>query len=382
MPYLDPGDLIMDGGNSLFIDTQRRCRELSEKNILFMGVGISGGELGALHGPSIMPGGDEKAYQRISPVLEAIAAKADGKPCVACMGPDGAGHFVKMTHNAIEYADMQIIAEAYDLMRHGWGLPMAEIQQVFVRFNKGALNSYLMEITTQILTRKDPDTGDFLLDRILDKAGHKGTGQWAVESALALSAFIPAITAALGARIVSGYLEARKQAAILPDKPTGRFEKPDETAIENLEQSLLLARIWAYAEGFDLMNKASAAYGWSLDFKEIARIWQNGCIIRSALLGPIQEAFSNRPDPAHLFLSPVFTENIQAGVPALRSLVAASAAGGMTAPVLSAALTGYDALRRPRLPANLIQAQRDCFGAHTYERMDKPGVFHTQWTTP
>ena len=380
-PLLDPGDLVMDGGNSHYRDTARRAEQMEGKGLLYLGVGVSGGEEGALLGPSLMPGGQRRAWELARPLLEPIAARAaDGTPCVAYMGPSGAGHFVKMIHNGIEYGDMQLIAEVYDLMTSLLDLSAPEQAEVFAGWNQGPLASFLIEVAANVLAYKDPDTGRPLVDLILDKAGHKGTGRWTIESALELGAAAPTLTAAMEARILSGVRDERLRAAALLAGPE-LSAPPDRGAfIADLEQALYAAKICSYAQGFAILSAASRQWGWDLDLGEAARVWRAGCIIRAAFLDDVTQAFRADPAPANLLLAPFFTQALADRHQALRRVAAASVTAGVPTPALTASLAYYDAFRSARLPANLIQAQRDYFGAHTYQRIDRDGVFHTQWT--
>ena len=380
LPYVEPGDIIIDGGNSFFKDTERRAQYLAERGIHFLGVGISGGEEGARHGPSIMPGGPREAYEVVRPIFEAIAAKVDGEPCVTYLGPRGAGHFVKMVHNGIEYGDMQLIAETYDIMHRGLGLDAPALHQVFARWNQGVLSSYLIEITADIFTKVDEVTGKPLVDVILDVAEQKGTGLWTTEQGLELKVPIPTINAAVEARIISMYKEERVQASKVLEGPEIRQVDDTEEIIQQLEQALYMAKITSYAQGFALLRKASDVYEYGYDYGEIARIWRGGCIIRARFLDDIRRAFARRPDLPNLMLDPFFRDAVNQRHPNLRFAVRLAAGWGIPVPAMGASLAYYDAYRSARLPANLIQAQRDYFGAHTYRRIDMEGVFHTQWT--
>jgi len=378
-PYLEPGDVVIDGGNSFFKNTERRGAELAEMGILYIGTGVSGGEYGALHGPSIMPGGPEEAYRLVEPIFTAIAAKVDGEPCVTYIGPRGAGHYVKMVHNGIEYGDMQLIAETYDLLHRGAGLSAAELHEVFAEWNRGELSSYLIEITADIFARIDEETGRPLVDLILDEAKQKGTGKWTSQNALDLGVPTPTINAAVTARIISAYKAERVAASDVLGGPPPALEIDRREVIRTLREGLYAAKICSYAQGFALLRAASREYGYSLDLAAIARIWRGGCIIRARLLEDIRAALERDPDLPNLLVDPTFARAVQERQGPLRRVVRWAAARGIPAPAFSASLAYYDAYRTARLPANLIQAQRDYFGAHTYRRVDKEGVFHTEW---
>jgi 6-phosphogluconate dehydrogenase len=375
---LDPGDVIIDGGNARYQDTIRRERALREQGLLFLGTGISGGEEGARHGPSIMAGGEAAAYQRVRPIFEAIAARVDGAPCAAHVGADGAGHFVKMIHNGIEYADMQLIAETYALMKDALGLAYPAMQAAFAEWNRGELDSYLIGITADILSKSDPETGQPMVEVILDRAGQKGTGGWAVAAALELGVPAPTIAEAVAARSLSALKDERVAAA-------GRLSGPQRRSgpaipLDRLRDALLAAKLCAYAQGFAVMAAAAEAQRWQLDFGTIASIWRGGCIIRARFLDRIRQAYSREPGLENLLLDPSFTDLIATAQAGLRDVVAEAAASGVPAPGLASALAYYDGYRAARLPANLIQAQRDYFGAHTYERVDRSGSFHSDWS--
>ncbi len=378
-PHLMPGDLVLDGGNSHFSDTDRRCREMEALGIHYLGVGVSGGEEGALWGPSIMPGGTRKAYALVEPILRAIAARVDEEPCVAWMGPRGAGHLVKMVHNAIEYGDMQLIAEAYDLLNRGLGLSARQIQEVFSQWKEGPLSSYIIEITAKIFTVIDEETNNPLLEMILDQAGQKGTGRWTVQAALDLGIPVSTISAAIDARMISSYRQERQEAALAFPLPVLPLAHHHDALIRTLGDALYVAKICSYAQGMALLRLASAEYDYSLDFCEIARIWRGGCIIRARLLDDIRAAFQEKPDLANLLLAPFFRDALLLRQEALREIVSLAVKAGIPLPGMSASLAYFDSYRSPRLPTNLIQAQRDYFGAHTYRRVDREGVFHTQW---
>ncbi len=378
LPLLEPGDIIIDGGNSFFKDTERRSKELAEKGIHFLGVGISGGEWGARHGPSIMPGGPREAYERVRPIFEAIAAKVDGEPCVTYLGPRGAGHYVKMVHNGIEYGDMELIAEVYDILHRGYGMDNDRLHEIFAQWNEGVLSSYLIEITANIFKKKDDITGKHLVDVILDVAEQKGTGRWTSEQALELNVPTPTINAAVEARIISMYKEERVRAASLLAGPRDTYYA-DQGIIDKLGDALYAAKIASYAQGFALLRKASETYEYHLNYGEIARIWRGGCIIRAHFLDDIRAAFAEDPDLPNLMVAPFFRDALNQRHMALRTAVSLGASLGIPTPGLSASLAYYDAYRSERLPANLIQAQRDYFGAHTYQRVDMEGTFHTEW---
>ncbi len=378
-PLLAPGDLVIDGGNSHFPDTERRFRESEALGIHYLGVGVSGGEEGALWGPSIMPGGTRRAYTLIEPLFRAIAAKVDGDPCVVWIGPRGAGHFVKMVHNAIEYGDMQLIAEAYDLLSRGLGLSARELHEVFSKWNEGPLSSYLIEITAKIFTVMDDETNEPLVEMILDQAEQKGTGRWTVQAALDLGLPIPTISAAIDARVISSYKNERSDAAGVFPLPVTPLQGDRAALIQVVGEALYAAKICSYAQGMALLRRASEEYDYSLDYGEIARIWRGGCIIRARFLDDVRSAFGERPDLANLLLAPFFRDALLKGQEALRNVVSLSARAGIPLPGMSASLAYFDSYRSLRLPANLTQAQRDYFGAHTYRRVDREGDFHTKW---
>ena len=379
LPLLDEGDMILDGGNSFFEDTRRREKELKEKGIYYFGTGVSGGEMGARFGPSIMPGGDKKAYEHIAPILEEIAAKAQGEPCCAYMGPDGAGHYVKMVHNGIEYADMQLIAEAYLLLKYAGGFTNRELADVFTEWNKGELKSYLIGITACIFREKDDFTDGELVDYILDSAGQKGTGRWTSLESLKQGINVSMITAACNARIMSNRISERNAARELFAGPMQNLV-PDKAAFqEKVRKGLYTAKIAAYAQGFDLLSHASSEYGWDLDYGKIASIFRAGCIIQAEFLDDITKAFTNNRELPNLMLDSFFRDGINHGQVSLRSILATGIQNGIPVPVMSQALSYIDAFRGTPVGANLIQAQRDCFGAHTYERTDRDGIFHHDW---
>ncbi|MDI6727228.1 MAG: NADP-dependent phosphogluconate dehydrogenase, partial [Smithellaceae bacterium] len=378
-PHLSPGDLVIDGGNSHFPDTERRFREIESLGIHYLGVGVSGGEEGALRGPSIMPGGTRRAYTLIEPLFRAIAAKVDGDPCVTWIGPRGAGHFVKMVHNAIEYGDMQLIAEAYDLLHRGLGLSARELQEVFNTWNEGPLSSYLIEITAKIFTVIDETTNKPLVEMILDHGEQKGTGRWTVQAALDLGVPIPTISAAIDARMISSYKNERSEAAGVFPLPVTPLQGNRADLIRAVGDALYAAKICSYAQGMALLRRAGEEYDYSLDYGEIARIWRGGCIIRARFLDDVRGAFRERPDLTNLLLAPFFRDALLKGQQALRDIVSLSALAGIPLPGMSASLAYFDSYRSPRLPTNLTQAQRDYFGAHTYRRVDREGDFHTKW---
>lgn len=373
-----PGDIIVDGGNALFTDTIRREKELSAMGINFVGAGISGGEEGALNGPSIMPGGSKEAYQTLGPILETIAAVAEGEPCVTHIGSDGAGHFVKMIHNGIEYADMQLIAEGYDILRQA-GMEPKEIAKVFREWNKGELESYLIEITAEVLDQVDTETGKPLVDVILDQAGSKGTGVWTVKNALDLGVPVSGIAEAVFARSLSAQSEQRQARPDLA-KQTTAWNIEREDLIEKVRQALFASKIIAYSQGFDAIQAGAKEFNWEINLGEVAKIWRAGCIIRAKFLNRITEAYKTQPDLQALLYADYFQNAIAESLPAWREVVANSALAGIPNPAFSSSLSYYDGLRAERLPAALVQGQRDFFGAHTYKRVDKPGSFHTLWS--
>ncbi|MFI7047293.1 NADP-dependent phosphogluconate dehydrogenase [Streptosporangium sandarakinum] len=385
-PLLEPGDMLVDGGNAHFLDTRRREAALRERGIHFVGTGVSGGEEGALLGPSIMPGGSRESYEALGPLLEDIAAKVDGVPCCTHIGPDGAGHFVKMVHNGIEYADMQLIAEAYDLLRQALGMSPAEIADVFEEWNRGELSSYLIEITAEVLRQVDAATGRPLVDVIADRAEQKGTGRWTVQNALELGVPVSGIAEAVFARSVSGHTELRRAARDLPGPadapqapPAGDREGRAEF-VEDVRRALYASKIIAYAQGFDQIRAGSAEYGWDVDPGALATIWRGGCIIRAVFLDRIREAYEQESPPVTLLTAPLFAEALGLAQESWRRVVATAAGAGVPAPGFSTALAYYDSLRAGRLPAALVQGLRDFFGAHTYQRSDREGTFHTLWS--
>ncbi len=378
-PHLDPDDILIDAGNSLFIDTIRRAKLCEAKRIRFVGMGVSGGEEGALEGPSMMPGGDRAAYDRIAPFLTKMAAQAAGRPCCAYIGPDGAGHYVKMVHNGIEYADMQLIAETYDLFKSVYRLSAREIAEAFAGWKSSALNSYLIDIAAEVL-RKTDETGAPLIDRILDEAEQKGTGRWAAQSALELGVPITAITEAVYARALSSRRGLRARAEALFPHPQLSPQQAGPPDIDAIRDALYASKIVAYAQGFEQMSAASAQYGWRLDLGEIAAIWRAGCIIRARMLDRIMEAYQLEPALDSLLLAEHFRDAVAGAEGAWRKVVGLAIANGVATPAFSSTLAYYDGFRRARGPANLLQGLRDYFGAHTYRRLDKPGVFHTRWS--
>jgi 6-phosphogluconate dehydrogenase len=379
-PLLEKGDVIIDGGNSLFTDTQRRFKELEGRGIHFVGCGVSGGEEGALKGPSLMPGGSRESYEIIAPIFRKIAAQVDGEPCCRYMGPDGAGHYVKMVHNGIEYGDMQLICEAYAILHNVLGLGADDLAEIFAEWNRGALESYLIEITAQIFRKKDPETGKPLVDMILDKAGQKGTGLWTLQSALTQSVVISTINAAVEARVISSRKEERMQASkILPQPQFSKFDGDRKQLIQAVHDALYASKIVSYAQGMELLGAASTTYNWNLNFGDIATIWRGGCIIRAKFLNRITEAYARDPKLHNLLFDSYFTDIIAKTQQNWRVAISAAIDRGVPVPAFSASLAYFDSYRSARLPANLLQAQRDFFGAHTYERIDKPGVFHTEW---
>jgi 6-phosphogluconate dehydrogenase len=379
LPYLDDEDIIIDGGNSFFLDTKRRFKELADKNIRFIGMGVSGGEEGALHGPSLMPGGDFSAYQEVAPIYQKIAAKVPGGVCCNYVGKDGAGHYVKMVHNGIEYGDMQLISEAYYIMKMVLGLKAVEMHDIFDKWNKGELNSYLIEITRDILLKYDEETGVPLVEVILDKAGQKGTGKWTSQSALDLGVPVPTITEAVFARCMSSYKVERLAAAEILYGPKPIYEGDRETLIQAIHDALYASKICSYAQGFTLLKAASVEYKWNLNYGDMALLWRGGCIIRAQFLDRIKDAFSAIVDLPNLMLDPFFRDILAKTQENWRLVVSLCKQQGIPTPAFSASLDYYDSYRQAVLSANMIQAQRDYFGAHTYERVDKPGVFHSQW---
>ncbi|MDP7397526.1 MAG: decarboxylating NADP(+)-dependent phosphogluconate dehydrogenase [Lentisphaeria bacterium] len=383
LPHLDQGDIVIDGGNSHYPDTIRRTADLAGKGISFIGTGVSGGEEGALKGPSIMPGGDPKAWPEVKPIFQAIAAKVgDGSPCCEWVGSDGAGHYVKMVHNGIEYGDMQLICEAYQLMGAGLGMSAPELHEVFAKWNEGVLDSYLIEISRDILAKADDDTGKPMVDVILDTAGQKGTGKWTSTSGLDLGVPIAQIAEAVFARCISALKEERVAASEVLHGPDTTFDGDREAFVNDLHDALYASKICSYAQGYQLLRAAAEEHGWELNYGEIALMWRGGCIIRAAFLENIKDAFDRNPGLANLLLDPHFSRIIMKSQDAWRRVIKTAVDLGVPVPSMSAALNYYDSYRCARLPANLLQAQRDYFGAHTYERVDKArgDFFHTNWT--
>jgi 6-phosphogluconate dehydrogenase len=380
VPLLDEGDIVIDCGNAHFMDTRRREAALREHGLHFVGSGVSGGEEGALLGPSIMPGGSVESYKTLGPMFESIAAVVDGVPCCTHVGPDGAGHFVKMVHNGIEYADMQLIAEAYDLLRAGLGASAAEIADIFRTWNEGDLESFLIEITADVLAHMDADTGQAFVDIVLDQAEQKGTGRWTVQSALDLGVPITGIAEATFARALSGHAEQRGPAREAFGSALGSLDVTDRAGfIEDVRRALYASKVVAYAQGFDHIAAGSTEYGWNVDPGAMATIWRGGCIIRARFLNRIREAYDEDPALPSLLVAPYFAEAVRSGVSSWRRVVSCAALAGIPTPAFSSSLAYYDGLRRDRLPAALIQGLRDNFGAHTYRRTDKDGTFHTEW---
>ncbi|MCQ9352460.1 NADP-dependent phosphogluconate dehydrogenase [Corynebacterium sp. 153RC1] len=381
---MEEGDIIIDGGNALYTDTIRREKEIAARGLNFVGAGISGGEEGALNGPSIMPGGPEASWEALGPLLESIAAVVDGTPCVTHIGPDGAGHFVKMVHNGIEYADMQVIGEAYQLLRYGAGLSPQEISEIFSTWNQGDLDSYLIEITAEVLKQVDAETGTPLVDLIVDAAGQKGTGRWTVKAALDLGIPVTGIGEAVFARALSSATAQREAAQ--GELPAGELHTLEalgvdrETFIEDVRRALYASKLVAYAQGFDEIKAGSTEHNWNVDPRDLATIWRGGCIIRAKFLNRIVEAYDANPELPTLLLDPYFKGELSNLVDSWRRVVVAATQIGQPIPVFASSLSYYDSLRAQRLPAALIQGQRDFFGAHTYKRVDKEGTFHTLWS--
>ena len=377
--YLEKGDVIIDGGNSNFADTIRRCSKIEGQGLLYIGTGVSGGEEGALKGPSIMPGGSKEAYALVEPIFTKIAAQVDGEPCCTYIGDNGAGHYVKMVHNGIEYGDMQLISEAYYLMENALGMNAEQMHEVFAEWNKGDLNSYLIEITADILSKKDAETGKPMVDVILDKAGQKGTGAWTSQNALSLGIATPTIAEAVFARCISAIKEERVAASKELAGPEAKYTGNKEEFIEAIRDALYASKICSYAQGFALMAAAAKEYDWKLDFGRIAIIWRGGCIIRAHFLQRIKDAFDRNGNLTNLLLDEYFKEIVEKGQGNWRRVVITAAESGIAVPAFSSALNYFDSYRTGWLSANMIQAQRDYFGAHTYERVDKEGTYHTEW---
>ncbi|WP_438351542.1 NADP-dependent phosphogluconate dehydrogenase [Paenibacillus sp. FA6] len=382
LPFLDQGDIIIDGGNAYFPDTVRRSKELEGKGFRFIGAGVSGGEEGALKGPSIMPGGQESAYQLVEPILTAISAKIDGEACSTYIGPDGAGHYVKMVHNGIEYGDMQLICEAYQLLKDVLHLDAKELHEIFTEWNKGELDSYLIEITADIFSKYDSETGKPMVDVILDSAGQKGTGKWTSQSSLDLGVPLSMITESVFSRFLSAMKEERVEASKILNGPTTEpFQGDKAEFIENVRKALFTSKIVSYAQGFAQLRAASDEYEWNLKYGELAKIWRGGCIIRSRFLQNITDAYENNADLKNLLLDPFFKDILENYQGAWRQTISAAVTQGIPVPGFASALAYYDSYRTERLPANLLQAQRDYFGAHTFNRVDKEGSFHFNWMT-
>jgi 6-phosphogluconate dehydrogenase len=378
-PFLEEGDMIIDGGNSLYTDTDRRVADLESTGLRFIGMGVSGGEEGALNGPSMMPGGSKAAYAEIEPIVTKIAAQVDDGPCVTYIGPGGAGHYVKMVHNGIEYGDMQLIAEAYDLLKNTLGLGGEQLHEVFAEWNTtDELNSFLIEITANIFKKMD-ESGVPLVEVIMDAAGQKGTGRWTVQTALELGVSIPTIIAAVNARIMSSIKQERVAAAQVLTGPTGKYEGDTKAFVSMIRDALYCSKICSYAQGMALLSKASQEFGYDLNLSETARIWKGGCIIRAGFLNKIKDAFKEDPSLPNLLMAPEFKQTILDRQESWREVLSVSAKLGLPVPAFSASLDYFDSYRRDRLPQNLTQAQRDYFGAHTFERTDKPGTFHAEW---
>ncbi len=379
IPYLSKNDILIDGGNTFFRDTERRAKKVAEKGLLYIGTGVSGGEEGALKGPSIMPGGHKEAYEELAPILTKIAAQVENEPCCDYIGPGGAGHFVKMVHNGIEYAIMQTIVEAYDLMKDLLHLSAKEQSVLFSKWNDDVLGSYLIEITGKILAKVDEETNKALVDLILDEASHKGTGKWTSQSAMDLGVPIPSIDAAVEARFISSYKDERVKASKILTGPTIEFAGDKDKFIETIHDALYASEIIAYAQGLSLLTSASKEYNFDLNLGNIAKIWRGGCIIRSKILGDITKAYENNPELPNLLFDKYFSGILNIRQDALRKAVQMANKCGIPCLVTSSSLGYYDSYRKERLPANLIQGQRDYFGAHTYKRIDKEGIFHTEW---
>ncbi len=379
-PYLEEGDILIDGGNTFFQDTIRRNKELETAGFHFIGTGVSGGEEGALKGPAIMPGGKKEAYDLVRPILEAISAKVEGDPCCTYIGPNGAGHYVKMVHNGIEYGDMQLICEAYSILKNVLGFNAEELHQVFSEWNKGELDSYLIEITADIFTKVDQETGKPMVDVILDTAGQKGTGKWTSQNSLDLGVPLPIITESVFARFLSAMKAERVHASKVLGGPNAKpYDGDKDELVEAIRKALYMSKICSYAQGFAQMRAASEEYDWNLRYGDIAMIFRGGCIIRAQFLQKIKDAYDRNPELANLLLDPYFKEIVQSYQLSLRKVLSVAIERGIPVPGFSSAIAYYDSYRAETLPANLLQAQRDYFGAHTYQRVDKEGVFHTNW---
>ena len=380
-PHMEPGDILIDGGNSFFQDTERRSQELAKEGFNYVGMGVSGGEEGALWGPSMMPGGQPEAWEALKPILKAIAAKSeDGEPCVEYMGPRGAGHYVKMIHNGIEYGDMQLIAEAYDILHRGAGLSALELSKVFAEWNEGILSSYLIQITAEILSKVDPDSGCPLVDMIMDEAQQKGTGKWTSQNALDVGAPTPTINAAVESRIISSLKPQRVQASQMLHGPTATYTGDKQKLTDAVRDALYASKITSYAQGLGLLRIASDEYKYNLKMAEIAKIWRAGCIIRARLLGDIMSAYQRNPGLMNLMVDDSFRSVLENSQKSWRFVLQTAIGLGIPVLAMNASLSYFDAYRSAVLPANLTQAQRDYFGAHTYRRVDKEGVYHTEWT--
>ncbi len=377
--HLEPGDLIIDGGNEWFENTERRARQVAERGLLYMGMGVSGGEEGARKGPSMMPGGPQEAWERVAPILQKVAAQVDDGPCVTWIGPGGAGNYVKMIHNGIEYGDMQLIAESYDILKHVGGLSNDELADVFAEWNRGELESFLIEITAQIFRRRDDQGDGWLVDKILDKTGMKGTGRWTVQEAAERSVAAGTMTAALDARYLSGLKDERVAASRLFDDPAPPAGIDKAALVNDVRQALYASKICSYAQGMNLIRATGETFAWGLDLGAIARIWKGGCIIRAVFLDRIKQAYDRDPKLPNLLVDAEFAREIKERQDAWRRVVGLAVASGIATPAFSASLAYFDSYRRARLPANLVQAQRDLFGAHTFERTDREGSFHADW---
>ncbi len=379
-PLLDDGDIVIDAGNSQFTDTRRRTEECREKGLRFIGTGVSGGEEGALKGPSIMPGGEKDAYGEVEEIFTTIAAQVDGTPCCAYIGPDGAGHYVKMVHNGIEYADMQLIAEAYDLLRHGVGISVKDLAGIFQEWNEGDLESFLIDTTAKVLAKEDGDTGEPLLDKIVDQAEQKGTGRWTSQDALELGVPLTGITEAVFARGLSALRDERKAASGILRGPNPGDNTVSDDLVEDVRKALYASKVVAYAQGFEQMRAASSTYEWKLDMASLATIWRGGCIIQARFLDRIKEAYEEQEDTANLLVMPYFRDAVADSQDAWRRVISKAVELGVPVPAFSSSIAYYDGYRRERGPANLIQGLRDYFGAHTYRRVDREGSFHTRWS--